>query len=154
MWEFLAGLGVGAALVALFLPRDLGMSWTVQDAQAGRDARLLERQAQQNHVASLDRAERRRARNMERARLPLQVFNGQRNYLIRYEDSDGNMTERIISVHSIEQTEPLLLRAWCHLRKGDRSFFPERMVDCIDHETGEIIQDPVRWFAQMPGSPD
>jgi hypothetical protein len=55
-----------------------------------------------------------------------------------YEDSEGAITSRKVTVHSVTHT---YLKGKCHARKAERTFRLDRIVgDIIDLETGELIR--------------
>jgi hypothetical protein len=73
-------------------------------------------------------------------------------FTICYEDSDGNATERRITVRSIRLTAdnvPLLF-AWCHERQALRTFRLDRISAVIDHN-GEVISPPAHFFVENFG---
>ena len=61
---------------------------------------------------------------------------------VRYLDADQLLTDREISVRYIGNELEPFIKAYCHLRAGNRTFRPARMLSCIDIETGELISDP------------
>ncbi|EIH0550771.1 hypothetical protein [Escherichia coli] len=59
---------------------------------------------------------------------------------ITYEDADGEITFRQISVL---RYDPVIkkINAWCHLRRGTRTFYTPRVIQAIDVTTGEVVSD-------------
>lgn len=59
---------------------------------------------------------------------------------IIYEDADGDITERQISVLKYD---PVIRKiyAWCHLRRDSRTFFEQRIHCATDVDTGEILSN-------------
>lgn len=59
---------------------------------------------------------------------------------LRYVDTHGQETERVIDIRAFEPDRPEgLVIAHCHLREATRTFRFDRMKQVIDIETGEII---------------
>lgn len=55
-----------------------------------------------------------------------------------YEDSQGAITTRTVTVHSVSQA---YLKGECHDRREQRTFRIDRMIgDAIDAETGELLE--------------
>lgn len=62
-----------------------------------------------------------------------------------YEDSVGNITDRIVTVHSVSS---VYLKGECHDKHAERTFRFERMVgDLTDCGTGEVLP-PIKWARQ------
>ncbi|MAY63971.1 MAG: hypothetical protein CML29_17345 [Rhizobiales bacterium] len=65
-------------------------------------------------------------------------------YDIIYEDADRVFTARRIEVFGIYGApDQSYIDAYCHLRRGDRTFRSDRILDMADAVTGELIRDPV-----------
>lgn len=64
-------------------------------------------------------------------------------WVIEYEDAKGCETERRITVREVycpaHANYPKYLRAYCHLRKEDRTFNVFNIVSAHDAETGEVV---------------
>ena len=55
-----------------------------------------------------------------------------------YEDSEGAISTRTVTVHSVSQT---YLKGECHDRQAQRTFRIDRMIgDVIDADTGELLE--------------
>jgi hypothetical protein len=59
---------------------------------------------------------------------------------IKYVDSDGNSSERIIHVLRYEDSSPGVMVANCLKAKARRSFRTDRVSEAIDIDTGELIK--------------
>jgi hypothetical protein len=72
-----------------------------------------------------------------------QINNVSAELHIKYEDSDGQRSERDVSLRKYAPATPgkYLLIAHCHLRNDTRSFHSDQVLDCIDRETGEAVLD-------------
>jgi len=68
-----------------------------------------------------------------------------------YEDSAGNLSQRIVTVRKIEtgRSAPMLL-CFCHLRQRARRFSLDRVLEVFDVSTGEVHSDPVAFFLNHP----
>jgi hypothetical protein len=75
---------------------------------------------------------------------------------IGYIDGDGKSTKRDITVNSVEMYNgDGSLGAYCHLRKGQRTFKMDRITECVDLETGEFIDDVYKYLkSKYEQSPD
>ena len=55
-----------------------------------------------------------------------------------YEDADGEITHRTVTIHSVDST---YLKGECHDRVAERTFRLDRIVgDVVNLETGEILR--------------
>lgn len=64
---------------------------------------------------------------------------------LKYIDRNGGITQRDITVNGISMYDgDGSIEAYCHLRKGQRTFKMERITECIDLETGEFVDDAYR----------
>lgn len=74
---------------------------------------------------------------------------------LRYADRDGTVTERTVHVHTFEYREgqPLSLKmiGYCSLRQAERTFRADRVISAADPDTGEIITNLPRYFADRLG---
>lgn len=68
--------------------------------------------------------------------------------LIRYQDSEGQVSERLISDIEVEDGKALV--ALCHLRGGKRTFRLDRIQSAIDPATGEVIADILVFLGLRP----
>lgn len=61
---------------------------------------------------------------------------------LKYKDGNDQETERVVTVRqfSPEYMGGFILGV-CHLRNGTRTFRTDRIISCMDMETGEFIQD-------------
>lgn len=70
---------------------------------------------------------------------------------LRYCDANNNVSERLISARAYDPTRKTgLLVAYCHLRKAERAFRFDRMIEVVDTETGEIIVDLQHHLNDVP----
>lgn len=78
------------------------------------------------------------------------------NLKIKYKDSSGTVTERIIRLIKYGPCEDCnMLWAYCTLRKENRSFRTDRIISCIDVDTGEVIPNLDTWLSsKYDKSPD
>ena len=61
---------------------------------------------------------------------------------IEYLSAKGEKTERRIRVRRFYDVRELgLIKAYCYLRSGDRTFRIDRISSCIDTDTGEVVED-------------
>jgi hypothetical protein len=68
--------------------------------------------------------------------------NFQRDVRISYSDANGNATQRNVSVRAFEPSYPSgLIIGHCHMRQATRTFRFDRIRDCVDLETGEVVPD-------------
>jgi len=67
---------------------------------------------------------------------------------ITYTDSKGQKSERRITMYSVNPTidNDYMIRAYCHERKAPRTFKMSRIVELTDMETGEIFDNPTKYF--------
>lgn len=70
------------------------------------------------------------------------------NYRLVYRDGKGKKTERDITTTKIGEDfdDDIMLLAYCHKRKANRSFFASRMIELIDLDTGEVVKDKKAHF--------
>jgi uncharacterized membrane protein len=64
-----------------------------------------------------------------------------KRYFIEYQDVDGNITNRVITIKSIRREGyKVYIKAYCHLRDEKRTFLRDRIIgDIVDADTGEIV---------------
>lgn len=63
-----------------------------------------------------------------------------------YQDSAGDITRRVVTVHSVTATH---IKGECHNRHEERTFRVDRIIgDVVDRDTGELIK-PVKWSRRM-----
>ena len=61
---------------------------------------------------------------------------------IRYRDADGNRTSRVVDVRRFDNTlYGGVMIGHCRLRDASRTFRFDRVVRCVDLDTGEIVSD-------------
>ncbi|MFT9374764.1 hypothetical protein [Komagataeibacter saccharivorans] len=72
---------------------------------------------------------------------------------IRYKDEKGEITERDITVRQVnygytydDVLVPYVLEAYCRLRRADRTFYVERILECSDPATKATISDLTDFF--------
>jgi hypothetical protein len=68
-----------------------------------------------------------------------------KSYLIDYQDFDGNVTRRTITVKRISKEGGCIyIKAYCHLRDELRTFRRDRIIgQIIDEETGELLDKEI-----------
>jgi hypothetical protein len=78
------------------------------------------------------------------------------NLSIEYRDGAGSVTKRDIRLMSYGPWEGgAILWAYCHLRQANRTFRTDRLISCIDLDTGEIIENLDVWLDdKYQSSPD
>lgn len=70
---------------------------------------------------------------------------------LTYEDSGGQVSERVVTVRRIERKlSGFYLHGFCHLRRATRCFAVDRVVECFDITTGELFGDPATFFGNHP----
>lgn len=65
-------------------------------------------------------------------------------FAIKYKDSEGNITDRIIS--DCSPRDILSIDAYCHTRKAIRTFVISKIIFVADPETGEEYEDKYACF--------
>ena len=75
---------------------------------------------------------------------------------IEYTDGNGNTTNRSIRVRQFgEREDHILILAHCLLRDATRTFRTDRIRECIDEETGEVVGDVAAFLRhKYESSPD
>lgn len=62
------------------------------------------------------------------------------DFLIHYEDAQGNVSEREINVRAVtDKNGVTYLKAYCHARRAMRTFRLDRVIEVVDLGTGEVI---------------
>lgn len=64
--------------------------------------------------------------------------------IIRYKDSEGNITERKISNIRVEDGYKIV--AFCYIRDEYRTFRIANILEIIDPETGNVYKNPYKFF--------
>jgi len=73
-----------------------------------------------------------------------------KTFKIKYKDAKGNVTRRTIDMYKIGEIEDgFFILAHCRLRKGNRTFRTDRMLECIDMDTGEVLYDIDTYFSEL-----
>lgn len=68
---------------------------------------------------------------------------------ISYCDANGNESERRITIRRIwDRDGYLYVGAYCHERKGARTFRADRMMQIVDMSSGEVFDDGEAFFRQ------
>lgn len=68
-------------------------------------------------------------------------------YDIVYVDADGGPSSRRIDVHEIYGSPAMIyINAYCHLRRGKRTFRTDRIHEMSEAATGELIEDPCAYL--------
>jgi hypothetical protein len=67
-----------------------------------------------------------------------------------YRDADGEVSARRIEIASVSQNYGVIyVDAWCHLRRSERTFRPERMIELSSALTGELVASPAETLIQF-----
>lgn len=70
---------------------------------------------------------------------------------IKYEDEDEKLTQRDVDVHGILfHLGAPRIEGFCHLRCARRTFRADRIHECIDLDSGEIVEDLAAFFERHP----
>lgn len=70
---------------------------------------------------------------------------------ILYTDSEGNLTERTITLVSAGPWgDDAAITAFCHLRRNTRTFLASRIQQLVDLSTGEVVDSPREWALTRP----
>ena len=68
---------------------------------------------------------------------------------IIYKDAEGNLSKRKIAVVSFDGR---MIESYCFLRNERRTFYVQRIIECVDLSTGEVIKDDLAvYFARTFG---
>lgn len=67
---------------------------------------------------------------------------------IAYKDAQGQNSVRRITMYSINPTidDDYMIKAYCHERKAQRTFKLSRIKEVTDIETGEVFDNPEKYF--------
>jgi len=69
--------------------------------------------------------------------------------VVQYEDAAGDISERRLTFFSIQcKKGRYYLSAYCHERNAYRSFRCDRIIHCVDPETGEVREDFFNYMAE------
>lgn len=71
------------------------------------------------------------------------------SFEIEYRDGRGRLSKRIIDVPSFDYVSAIWIDAYCRMRGEYRSFYPERMVSCVDIATGQSITDIMAYLKTL-----
>ena len=67
-----------------------------------------------------------------------------------YQDANGKKTHRTVDVRKFGYTDQILVfEGFCRLRKASRTFVGNRIKNCVDASTGEILQDVKRYLIDI-----
>lgn len=67
-----------------------------------------------------------------------------------YTDGDGNQTTRSVRVREFDAgSDRGLLIGHCELRQATRTFRQDRIRDCVNLETGELVSDPRKFLLSV-----
>jgi len=73
-----------------------------------------------------------------------------KTFKLKYKDAKGKVTNRTIDMYRLgEISEGFFILAYCRLRNENRTFRTDRMLECIDMETGECISDIKQYFSDL-----
>jgi len=68
------------------------------------------------------------------------IFDVNKRVLLRYENSDGDVTNREVTTIQVQKRENAwYLYAYCHLREEPRHFRIARIRELVDLESGEVV---------------
>jgi len=78
------------------------------------------------------------------------------NLCIEYRDGAGSFTKRNIRLMKYGAWDGgAILWAYCHLRNANRTFRTDRIISCVDLDTGEVIDNLETWLdSKYQDSPD
>ncbi len=66
---------------------------------------------------------------------------------LTYEDTEGNVSQRMVRVHAIGPSEQGdYVHGFCQLREAERTFFIDRVTEVIDYWTGKTHTDAREFF--------
>lgn len=69
------------------------------------------------------------------------------NFQLRYKNGAGVETQRAVTVRQFGPVEnAFLLIGHCHLRNATRTFRTDRILQCVDTDTGEVVADVGRYL--------
>ena len=66
------------------------------------------------------------------------------SYKIVYQDGAGRVTERTIDIPDFPSAFGVWIEAYCRLRKGYRSFYPDRILKCVDTGNGKVVPNLIQ----------
>lgn len=73
-----------------------------------------------------------------------------RRFRIKYISDNGELSDRVVKVSSVESSfEQVYLNGFCETKKEDRQFRSDRIIEMVDHDSGDIINSPaafIGWF--------
>lgn len=70
------------------------------------------------------------------------------NIEIRYLDTIGRVTNRLVTVESvIEKGGGVYLKVWCHTKNAERTFRIDGIREITDADTGNVFCDVESWVA-------
>jgi len=70
---------------------------------------------------------------------------------LRYEDSGGALSERVVTIYRIERrVRGWYVQAHCHLRNALRCFSVDRIAEGFDVTTGEVFSNALEFFSNHP----
>lgn len=73
-----------------------------------------------------------------------------KTFKIKYKDAAGKTSKRTIDVYRFGNASfGFFLLAHCKLRNANRTFRTDRILECIDMDTGEIISDVDKYFSDI-----
>ncbi len=66
---------------------------------------------------------------------------------IKYKDGKNQVTKRVIQVYKFgEASFGGFILAFCELREANRTFRTDRIIECMDNDTGEFIDDVSKYL--------
>jgi len=68
---------------------------------------------------------------------------------LRYRDGEGRESSRDVEVRAFDPSTPSgLMIGHCRMREATRTFRLDRILDCTDLETGEVVRDTRAWLLE------
>ena len=71
------------------------------------------------------------------------------SYEIVYQDGAGRVSERIIDIPDLSSAFGVWIDAYCRLRKKYRSFYPDRILKCIDVQNGQLVPNLIQHLRSL-----
>jgi hypothetical protein len=68
---------------------------------------------------------------------------------IKYRNQNNETTHRVVSVRQFDRANRTgLIIGHCHLRDATRTFRMDRILECVDMETGEVVDDVYAYLTE------
>lgn len=73
---------------------------------------------------------------------------------IKYRDGKGAVSQRVIDIPDFAAVSAVWITAYCRLRKSYRSFYPDRILSCVDANSGEVVSDVMGFLLALRDGTD